>query len=80
MIDRKQMIEMQRRFAEVHELELQERRCATPAERMRKLDAIWAIAVELGVSRAPREPDPVVRYQWEKLRKAAGGQHRTTSK
>jgi hypothetical protein len=76
-MDRQQLIDMQRGFAEVHQLELEERRNATPAMRMQQLDAIWAMARELGIPIEPHEPDPAVREQWAKLRKAFDERSRT---
>lgn len=78
LMDRQQLVDMQRGFAEIHQFELNERRMATPAMRMRQLDAIWSIAGELGISCAPRQPDPIVRDQWAKLRKAVDERNRTT--
>jgi hypothetical protein len=71
---------MQRGFAEIQEFELTERRNATPASRMRQVDSIWSIAVELGISLEQRSVDPLVRDQWSRLRKAVSERDRSASK
>jgi hypothetical protein len=57
-------------FEELQAFELEERRAATPAMRMRQLDAIWSLAAELGVKQTESHFDPSVSDQWSKLRRA----------
>ncbi len=75
-MNRAQFLQMQRGFDEVAELELAERRIATPATRMKQLDAIWAMATKTG---AIREEDDGGRLAWAKLRQAIHARSRIDS-
>jgi len=71
-MNRKQLLDMQRGFAEIHLFELGEKRKAMPATRMQQIDAIWSIARELGIVLAQRATSG----QREDLIATRIGQHR----
>jgi hypothetical protein len=76
---RKQLLDMQQGFSELRTFELQERRAATPAMRMRQLDAIWKVAVELGVPHPASDPERLETDPWPMLRNAIYERSRSIS-
>ncbi len=76
---REQLLDIERGFLELHAFELQERRNATPADRMRQLDAIWAVGAELGVPRPADDLERLASDPWARLRKAIYERDQSTS-
>lgn len=76
---REQLLAMQRGYAELEAFELEERKAATPAQRMAQLDAIWRLSIELGLPLKPDNPTTYSEAPWASLRGAIHGRRRAST-